>query len=337
MDRREIMGLATQGLATLGLAAAALPARADTPVEGDGVVATDPKETITLWPGTPPGGQGVNLPPIRVVNHEPPYITPVDRAIDRIGAPMMSVFRPARPDGSALIIAPGGGYVREMLDFEGMDTARRLGKAGVTCFVLRYRLPGEGWADRQDVPLQDAQRAMRLVRVNAAHYGVDPLRIGFMGFSAGGHLACSIATRFGATVYAPIDAADQIDARPSFSVPMYPVVTMGEGCHAGSRDHLLGDNPAADMIDKYSCERHVPTDAPPSFVCLASDDTTVPPLPNGMAYYLALQKAHVPSAIHMFEVGGHGFGLARAVGKPCAVWPDLLLAWGRQHGFFKSA
>ena len=108
---------------------------------------------------------------------------------------------PDRPDGSAMILAPGGGYSREMLDFEGMDVARHFNGAGVTCFVLRYRLPGEGWQNRSDVPLQDAQRAMRLVRANAAKYGIDPARIGFMGFSAGGHVACSIATRFAAKVY----------------------------------------------------------------------------------------------------------------------------------------
>jgi acetyl esterase/lipase len=295
-------------------------------VQGDGVLPTDPKEVITLWPGTPPGGRRLDLPPIRVTNHEPPYITPVDRAVDQVGIPVMNVLRPERPDGSALIIAPGGGYVREMLDFEGMDVARRFNQAGVTCFVLRYRLPGEGWAGRSDVPLQDAQRAMRLVRANAGAYGIDPARIGFMGFSAGGHVAASIATRFAANVYAPVDAADRGDARPSFSLPMYPVITMGEGCHAGSRDHLLGDSPSAEMIAAYSCEKTVSADTPPTFLCLAADDTTVPPLPNAMAYYLALQQAKVPSEIHLFEAGGHGFGLARAVGKPCAVWPELALA-----------
>ena len=192
MDRRELMGL--------GIAAVALPGRAlaDTVVKGDGVIASDPKENILLWSGMPPGGEGLTLPPIRVTNHEPPYITPSDRAIDRVGIPILNAFPAERPDGSAMIIAPGGGYAREMLDFEGMDVARRFNRAGVTCFVLRYRLPAEGWQNRSDVPLQDAQRAMRLVRANAGKYGIDPTRIGFMGFSAGGHVACSIATRFAA-------------------------------------------------------------------------------------------------------------------------------------------
>ena len=330
MDRRTAIAL--------GLAATAFPQRllADTVVQGDGVLPSDPKEVITLWPGTPPGGQSLGLPPIRVTNHEPPFLTPNDRAVDQVGIPVMNVFRPDRPDGSAMIIAPGGGYSREMLDFEGVDVARHFNAAGITCFVLRYRLPGEGWANRSDVPLQDAQRAMRLVRANAASYGVDPMRLGFMGFSAGGHLAASIATRFGAPVYKAVDGADRQDARPSFSVPMYPVITLGEGAHVGSRDKLLGPNASQELIDAYSCQLHVPTDTPPTFMALAADDTTVPPLPNAGAYYVALQAAKVPSEIHVFEAGGHGFGIAHTIGKPTGAWPDLLLRWGASHGFFKG-
>ena len=333
MDRRTALGVSLMGLTA---AAISKTAWADTVVQGDGVLPSDPKEIITLWPGTPPGGRGLSLPPIRVSNHEPPYITPADRAIDQIGIPVMNVLRADRPDGSAMIIAPGGGYSREMLDFEGMDVARRFNAAGVACFVLRYRLPGEGWQNRSDVPLQDAQRAMRLVRANAGKYAVDPARIGFMGFSAGGHLACSIATRFAAKVYTPVDAADTADARPSFSVPMYPVVTMGTGRHAGSRDKLLGLDPSDALIDAYSCERHVPSDAPPTWLCLAADDDVVPAMPNGAAYFAALQAAKIPTEMHMFEAGGHGFGLARTVGRPTAIWPDLLLAWGTAHGLFKQ-
>jgi acetyl esterase/lipase len=330
MDRRTAIGL---GIA----AAVARPALADTLVPGDGVLPSDPKENILLWPGTPPGGEGLKLPPIRVHNHEPPYITPHDRAIDQVGVPVMNVFRAPKPDGSALIIAPGGGYARQMLDFEGMDIARRFNKAGVTCFVLRYRLPGEGWANRSDVPLQDAQRAMRLVRANAAKFHLDENQIGFMGFSAGGHLAASIATRFDDTVYKPIDEIDKVDARPTFSVPMYPVITLGQGAHVGSRDRLLGPNATSEQIEAYSCQRLVIAASPPTFIVAAADDTVVPTVPNSLAYYAALQGSRVPSEIHIFETGGHGFGLARTVGKPTAVWPELVLRWGATHGFFKNA
>lgn len=329
MDRRNMIGL--------GLAAAAFSkqALADTLVPGDGSVPSDPKEIVTLWPGTPPGGAGLRLTN-RIQNRDP-GAAPVDRYIDQVGNPSMIVFRPDKPDGSAIIVAPGGGYSREMMDFEGTDVARRFNAAGVTVFVLRYRLPGEGWAMRSDVPLQDAQRAMRLVRANAAKYALDPARIGFMGFSAGGHVACSIATRFAAKVYAPVDAADSVDARPSFSMPIYPVVTMGDGRHAGSRDKLLGMNPTPEQIDAYSCEKHVPADAPPTWMCLAADDTVVPPIPNAVAYFAALRAANIAAEIHVFEEGGHGYGISKTVGKPDAAWPDLLLKWGASHGFFKGA
>lgn len=330
MDRRTL-------LAT-GLAAA-LPMRAfavDTPIEGDGRVPSDPTETVPLWPGVPPGGEGLNLPPWRANLRTPPALPLADRSIDRVGRPQLDVFRPDKPDGSALVIAPGGGYSREVFDLEGMDIARHFNAVGVTCFMLRYRLPGEGWADRSDVPLQDAQRAMRLVRANAAKYGVDPARIGFMGFSAGGHLACSIATRFDAAVYRPVDGADSVSARPDFSLPIYPVVTMGEGTHIGSRDHLLGADASQAQIDAYSCEKHIHPDTPPTWLCLAADDHTVPPLPNAGAYFVALRAANIPAEIHVFETGGHGFGIANTVGKPVAAWPMLLTQWARSHGFFRS-
>jgi len=328
MDRRTLLATGI---------AAALPVRAfaiDTPIEGDGRVPSDPTETIALWPGTPPSGEGVNLPAWRVSVRTPPVLALADRSIDRVGRPQVDVFRPDRPNGAAMLIAPGGGYSREVFDLEGTDIARHFNAMGVTCFMLRYRLPAEGWARRSDVPLQDAQRAMRLVRANAAKYSVDPARIGFMGFSAGGHLACSIATRFDAPVYSAVDAADAVSARPDFSVPMYPVVTMGEGAHIGSRDNLLGSGAAAALIDAYSCERHVHASTPPTFLCLAADDTVVPPLPNAVAYFTALRRAGIAAEIHVFESGGHGFGIANTVGKPTAPWPELLHTFARAHGLF---
>ncbi|MBN9319441.1 MAG: alpha/beta hydrolase [Caulobacterales bacterium] len=327
MDRR---GVIASGLA----AAVATSTRAQTVQQTAGMAPTDPRDVTMLWHARMPGGE--SLPPVRYSLREPPSL-PVDRTIDQVGIPQMDVFRPAVPDGSALIIAPGGGYRRQALDLEGMDIARRFSAVGVTCFVLRYRLPGEGWAQRSDAPLQDAQRAMRLVRFGAKSYGVDPQRIGFMGFSAGGHLAASIATRFSAPVYAPVDEADRVSARPDFSVPMYPVITMGPGAHEGSRDLLLGPNATPALVDAYSIERHITSDTPPTFIALAADDTTVPPVQNGIAYYTALLAAKVPAELHVFEAGGHGFGLAKTIGRPTAAWPDLLLRWGAARGYFKSA
>ena len=150
-----------------------------------------------------------------------------DRSVTQIGEPLMTVFRPARPNGAAILVLPGGGYVRVVIDKEGFETGRRWAAAGITAFVLRYRLPAEGWADPANTPLQDAQRALRLIRANAAAWGVDPGRIAVMGFSAGGHLGASLCTRFDAPVYAPVDAADAGSARPDLAMLGYPVMLMG--------------------------------------------------------------------------------------------------------------
>jgi acetyl esterase/lipase len=153
-----------------------------------------------------------------------------------------------------------------------------------------------------------------------------------IGFSAGGHLAASLATRFAAKVYTPLDAADTLDAKPFIAGLMYPVVTMGEGAHDGSRDALLGKNPSPEAVAAYSCDKNVSADTPPSFVCLAADDDDVPPMPNGMALYHALRAAGVPSELHVFEQGGHGFTIRNAIGKPAASWPQLFLQWSASHG-----
>ncbi len=330
LDRRAAIGFGLAGMAVLTTGA-----QAQTVMPGDGILPGDPGENLVLWPGTPPGGAGLDLPPQRVTNHAIAGMPP-DRSADHIGVPRLDVFRPDRPDGSAVILAPGGGYVREYLDGEAFETARRLTGFGVTCFVLRYRLPGEGWAERSNVPLQDAQRAMRLVRANAARFGLDPARVGFLGFSAGGHVACSLATRFAAPVYRPVDAADNADAKPNFVVTLYPVVTMGEGAHNGSRLALLGAAPTPEQIDLYSCEKNVTAAAPPVFIALAADDPLVPPAPNGIAFFAGLRAAGVPAELHVFEQGGHGFGIAKMAGKPGAIWPELLVAWARSHGFFRG-
>lgn len=328
MDRRTVLGLGAAALT-------AMSAKGET-MKSDGTLSTDPTEIIPLWPATPPGGEGVQLK-ARIVERSPTPDMVHDRYVDSVGMPILTVFRPDKPDGSAFVLCPGGGYVRTVIDKEAFESARRFNAAGITVFVLRYRLPGEGWADRSDVPLQDAQRAMRLVRAYAGHYGIDPARVGVLGFSAGGHVAASLATRYGEQVFAPIDAADASDPRPAFAALMYPVVTMSDKAHTGSRDKLLGPEPSAAAIAKYSCELHVTAAAPPSFICFAGDDPAVPPLGNGLALYQALMAARVPVELHAFEKGGHGFGIAGAAGKPCAAWPDLFLAWGRAHAWFKPA
>jgi acetyl esterase/lipase len=327
MDRRAVLGLGAITLAGLSSRAFAQTDAAQPPA--------DPTETLPLWPGNPPGNAGT--PPVLLIEeHSTDLAHSHNRTAIGVSQPFIQVFRPAQPDGSALLIAPGGGYHNEWFDGEGYDIARHFNRAGVTCFVLRYRLPAEGWADRADVPLQDAQRAIRLIRAGAAKYGIDPLRTGVMGFSAGGHLAASLTTRFSAQVYAPVDAADTQDARPAFAVLMYPVITMGTGAHAGSRDNLLGPSQTAAQLVLYSPQMQASAAMPPCFICCAADDPLVPPIPNSVAMFEAVRNAGVAAELHLFEVGGHGFCIGNTVGKPVSAWPDLFARWAASHGWIKG-
>jgi acetyl esterase/lipase len=207
MDRRTALGLGAASLAALAASAAA-----DEPVWSPS--RPDPAEVIPLWPGDAPGMPAAK--PVLAISERSTAPTEYhDRAATGIAVPTLTVFRPAKPDGSALLIAPGGGYKRVVIDKEGFEAARRLNEAGVTSFVLLYRLPGEGWSDAADVPLQDAQRAIRIIRANASRFAIDPARTGVLGFSAGGHVAASLATRSAASVYAPVDPQDEADAKPA--------------------------------------------------------------------------------------------------------------------------
>jgi acetyl esterase/lipase len=327
MDRRTVIGLGAGALASLSTRALAADAPAALP--------TDPAEIIALWPGAPPGGVGVALELSVVERSKTPSLFH-DRFAVHVAEPILTVFRPREPDGSAVVIAPGGGYTHVVFDGEGFEPARRLNEAGVTVFVLCYRLPAEGWADASDVPLQDAQRAIRIVRAGAQRFGIDPARTGILGFSAGGHLAASLATRFGESVYAPVDDADALDAKPAFAGLMYPVITMSEFAHKGSRENLIGKTPSDAAIAKYSCEKTVTADTSPCFIAFAVDDDAVAPMGNGMAMFAALRQANVPAEMHAFEIGGHGFGIRRASGKPVSAWPELFLHWGYSHGWFRD-
>ena len=330
MDRRTVLGLG------ISAAVAGLTSRSYAEdMNADGIVSTDPREVFPLWPGTPPGGDGVALK-YKFEDKSADKSLFNDRFVSNIGIPTLSVFRPDRPDGSAVLIAPGGGYASNAFDREGYPVARRLNASGVTAFVLRYRLPAEGWKNPKDVPLQDAQRAMRLIRAGAENFAVDPVRIGMMGFSAGGHLTASLATRSDAAVYEPLSDIDRLDARPAFACLMYPVITMGEGTHLGSRTNLLGANPSADLIAAYSCEKLVTERTPPCFICLAADDEGVPPMENGLAMFQALRGAKVPAEFHMFEKGKHGFGIRLTKGLPVSAWPDLFLHWAYSNGWIRD-
>jgi acetyl esterase/lipase len=328
-NRRGTLGALTGGLLTslLAGAAQARPDQAATAAKAP----MDPTEVLPLWPGDPPGSAGVTA--VETVLDRTVAGGPRDRATTHTRKPTLTVFRSTAPaNGAAVVLMPGGGYERVVSDKEGFETARWLADRGYTCFVLLYRLPGDGWGAGPDAPLQDAQRAMRLVRSRAAAMKVDPARVSIMGFSAGGHLAASLTTRFDAKVYDRVDVADDLSARPDLSCLMYPVVTMVDGpVHAGSRKQLLGPSPTPEQIALYSPEQNVTDRLPPVFLVHAADDKTVP-VANSLMMFTALKAKAIPAEMHIFEEGGHGFGLRGIVGKPVAAWPDLFVAFAKRHG-----
>ncbi len=256
-----------------------------------------------------------------------------DRFATGVANPTMTVFRPHRPNGAACLIVPGGGYVRVVIDKEGFEIARHLSGLGITCFVLKYRLPGEGWSQPADVPLQDGQRAVRLIRAGAVEFGIDPNRVAVIGCSAGGHLASRLATSHVHTVYQPVEAADRLSARPDLVGLLYPVIDMYQpNAHPGSRRALLGPAPDREQEIAQSPHLHVSGDTPATFLVHAADDPSVP-LENSLLYAAALRAAKVACEIHIFEEGGHGFGIYLARGKPASAWPGLFTSWASRHGW----
>ncbi len=330
IDRRALLGLAA--------GAAVVPLEAGTgqtppPSAGGGALplgSPQPAETIDLWPAGAPGMPAP--PPAEAVIERSTDARFPDRALVHVARPRMDVFRPDKPNGAAVLVTPGGGYQRVVIDKEGYELGSWLSARGFTAFVLFYRLPGDGWAAGPDVALADALRAMRLIRHRARAYGVDPARVAAMGFSAGGHLCADLATRFTARTYEPIDEADALSARPMLAAPIYPVVTMTRpAAHGGSRDQLVGSGAGEALERAHSPNLNVPPDAPPLFLVHAEDDATVP-VENSLLLRAAWKARGLPVEMHLFQQGGHGFGIARVAGRPAAVWPELFDAWARSRG-----
>lgn len=327
IDRRSLIAA---GIAT-GLATRA-GAQTPPPVAAKGLPPglPQPVETIDLWPKGAPGMPAKAL--VETVDERSIDSLVTDRAVYGITRPRMAVFRPDRPNGAAVLLTPGGGYRWVVVDKEGYEMARWLTARGFTAFVLFYRLPGEGWASGPDVALADAQRAMRSIRHRARDFAIDPERVAAMGFSAGGHVCADLAARFGAKVYATVDAADKLSAKPQSAAGIYPVVSMESAlAHPGSRALMLGPNPTPEQEAAHSPDRNVPADAPPHFLVHAEDDDVVP-VENTLRLHAALRARKVPVELHLFASGGHGFGLRKAMGKPVEVWPDLWRAWARTVG-----
>ncbi|MBO9624685.1 MAG: alpha/beta hydrolase [Sphingomonas sp.] len=327
LDRRSAL---LAGLAT-PLAAAAQtspPALADKPVPAG---LPEPSETIDLWPKGVPG-RPARLP-VETVIERSSEAQLADRAVSGIANPRLVVFRPRIANGASVLIMPGGGYVRVVIDREGYEMARWFAARGFTAYVLFYRLPGDGWAAGPDTALSDAQRAMRLIRARAGRDGLNPEKVGAIGFSAGGHLCADLATRFAADTYKPVDAADKLGAQPFVAAPIYPVISMTAPiAHAGSREQLIGKDAPPALEAAHSPDRNVTKATPPCFLVHAEDDGTVP-VENSLLFRAALRAAGVPVETHLFTAGGHGFGLRRAAGKPAEVWPELFLSWAQTQGF----
>jgi acetyl esterase/lipase len=326
-DRRTVgAGGLASFLAVGGAAAQARPASSSPTVEEWSRI-WPPKEVIPLWPDAPPG---------RIPGFETPVLpsgwagdTWPDSYLRRTATPNLNVFRPARPNGEALLVCPGGAYVFVSAAIEGVEVARLFTALGVTVFVLSYRLPGEGWRDRANVPLQDAQRAMRLIRSRAAAFGIRPERVGVLGFSAGGHLAATLAVDHAEQVYWPVDAADRESARPAYAGLIYPVIlTAGPLAHTRSRDELLGPAPAPELAAHRSPDLRITPATPPCFLAHAADDTSVP-VENSLTMFAALRAARIECEGHFFAEGQHAFGIGRP-DQPSASWPRMFDRWMRR-------
>lgn len=333
IDRRGLLGgTLGLGLAAAGAASAQGWGDPPTPAAGDPDAPLWPaRERIRLWPGAAPGA------PATLPTPNPTMNGPKGRRelwLRGVAVPEIHVYRPASPDGSALLSIPGGGYEFVSVQNEGLNVAQRFNAWRTTVFVLAYRLPAEGWANRHLVALQDAQRAMRLIRAGAGALRIDPDRLGVLGFSAGGHLAADLAVAHDEETYAPVDAADRLSARPAYVGLVYPVTDLrprGPDDRIASMGGLLGDAPAKALIEARSPVLRVTKDAPPSFLVHSLDDPVVP-LEHSLDWLAASRAAHVPVEAHLFTGGGHGYGLMLPPDQPGSRWPELFQLWLRAHG-----
>ena len=276
-------------------------------------------QIIPIWPEGVPGAKASAGPErvedARVYNVQVPTLT-------YLAAPLATSI------GTAVIICPGGAYARLAFDKEGTDVGKRLNAIGISAFILKYRLAEYG----HPAPLQDVVRAIRLVRSRAEEYGIEPGRIGVLGFSAGGHVAATAATMFDAVESRTGAQLDRVSGRPDFAALIYPVITMKDPfVHKGSRDNLLGKNPSSALIDALSLELRVTKNTPPVFLVHTEEDTTVP-VENSLAFYEALRTAAVPAELHVYAKGAHGFALAEDLG-PTSEWPKRFEEWMRSHGW----
>jgi acetyl esterase/lipase len=285
-------------------------------------------EVITLWENEIPGA---------IDSKEYKEETEIKGGLvefySKVSVPTLTVFKPEKPNGTAVVICPGGAYLRLYMIGEGYKIAKWLNSLGITAFILKYRLPSDFiMKDKTIGPLQDAQEAIRYIRRNAAKWEINRNKVGVIGFSAGGHLASTLSTHYDDMVY---KVADTISAKPNFSILVYPVISMDENItHKGSRTNLLGVAPSQELIEKYSNEKHVNAATPPTYMVHAFDDTSVV-IENSIEYFLALRKNKVPSEMHFCQTGKHGFGMGRP-NTTSQNWTKQCEEWLKFNQFITS-
>ena len=278
------------------------------------------QETMKLWDGDIPFSNGI------IGDEE--Y---TDKGhVQNIQDPTITIYLPkkSKATGAAVVICPGGGYRLLAIQHEGHDVAKWFNEFGVAGIVVKNRLPtSENITDTSEVAMTDAQRAVRLVRHHAGEWGIEKNKIGIMGFSAGGHLASTVGTHFDYGMADSPDPVQKVSCRPDFMILMYPVITMSEDfMHAGSMKNLLAHNQSYEQKRRFSNEKQVTSETPPTILIHSSDDKSVP-VANSIRFYEALIEHNIPAEMHIFNSGGHGYGLGRKDGTSHNLWPENCKAW----------
>jgi len=324
--RYWLMGAAAT---TTGLSLSASAQTRAAPKTGPDAVPA-PAASLPLWPAPPSGHTGPALKEVIEQTSTDPKAS--SRRLNGISQPRLDVFPAKNPNGGAVLIIPGGGFGWNYYEKEGYRVTTFLNAAGYSCFVLFYRLANDGWDAPADVGLADAQRAVRLIRQDHATFKVDPDRIGVMGFSAGGFIAASLATRHAAKTYAPVDDADALSARPALAALLYPVQSLTPGvAYEGLAPALFGGRTDEATADTYVPDRHVDETTPPVFLAHSEDDGLVP-VGNTLDLRAALAAKHIQVETHLFARGGHGWGPEPDPSLPCHLWPQMFLAFARSAG-----
>lgn len=281
---------------------------------------------VPVWPDSIPGS-------IKDMTYIEALDTDKPNRILRVSNPQLLVYLPKSESSeskAAVLICPGGGYRRLAMDVEGYEVAGWLNSNGIAAIILKYRLPDDRIMINKKIgPLQDAQQAMRTIRKMANQWNINPKKTGVMGFSAGGHLAASLSTHFSDSLYLP---KETFSTRPDFSILVYPVISMDSAItHSGSQRNLLGENPTEEDLHYFSLEKQVSTNTPPAFLIHAADDPYVSVM-NSFGYFKALLSHKVKSEIHIYEKGGHGFGMGN-IQYTNSDWTNAAIEWMRMHDF----